>query len=113
MPANEYPKVQLGCFAYQVKAVSYTGKISHNCGYVMFPEVLSPFLNIESISWHGGTTFDKVEDDTRVIGFDCAHAGDDTGDQSAENFRDYWYAERECKSCIRQLCEQLCGQAIA
>lgn len=112
MPANEYQKVQIGAFTYQVKAVMDQERLLYHCGYVSFPAALSAVLDIKAVDWHGGTTLDKVQGKIRTIGFDCAHACDTIGEPLAENFRDYQFVERECKSCIRQLCEQLCGASL-
>jgi hypothetical protein len=53
----------------------------HYCGYVSFPEppCSIDWIDYESIvDVHGGVTYYQWEDDTKqyVVGFDCAHAGD-------------------------------------
>lgn len=76
------------------------------CGYVAIPED-HPYYGLDyeevedDIDVHGGLTFSgKLEDvDGFLLGFDCAHAGDNPGVQDEE------YTLSECKSLVDQLIE--------
>ena len=51
------------------------------CGYVKIPKELPINFDFDSgdyfpVDCHGGITFQSVEDDCYIIGFDCAHSGD-------------------------------------
>lgn len=49
----------------------------HLCGYVKIPKTYLYYdQKYEDIDCHGGVTFDKLNDDFRIMGFDCAHLGD-------------------------------------
>lgn len=76
------------------------------CGYVVIPED-HPFYGLdyeeveEDIDVHGGLTFSgEFEDvDGFLVGFDCAHAGDNPEVQDEE------YTLSECKKLVDQLIE--------
>jgi hypothetical protein len=109
---KNYPEIKIGLFTLQVKLISFPERVEgqcHHCGYVSFPIILLPYLNIEGVNCHGGVTFDQKSDenpDLYTIGFDCAHSQDsrNPGDPA---WKDYFYAEAECRSIARQLVVQL------
>ena len=109
---KNYPKISTRFFTLQVKLISFPeleeGQC-HHCGYVSFPISFLPYLNIEAINCHGGVTFDQTSDENpalHTIGFDCAHSQDsrNPGDPAWKN---YFYAEAECRSIAQQLWEQI------
>jgi hypothetical protein len=109
---KNYPKIQTRFFTLQVKLIyntSWEQEACHHCGYVSFPRALLPYLKIDEINCHGGVTFDEAGKENpplHTIGFDCAHSQDSRtpGDLS---WKDYFYAEAECRSIAQQLWEQI------
>lgn len=75
------------------------------CGYVEIPKKHSLYGvdedELEYINVHGGLTFSGFLDfsDEYLLGFDCTHAGDDTGVEDAN------YVASECERLIDQLIE--------
>ena len=106
-------------------------RLGHRCGYVEIPKDLNiskrDFSFDSDLEVHGGITYAKVENETKVIGFDCAHYMDGIDVEKAmEHFTDLsdnelmflsWgigdgkvrsleYVEKECKNLIDQLLEK-------
>jgi len=57
----------------------------HYCGYLEFPEKLIDVLNpvqirdfVYALNVHGGVTYDELEGNKRIVGFDCNHWSDYT-----------------------------------
>lgn len=75
------------------------------CGYVEIPKDHSlyevDYDDLEHINVHGGLTFSGRLDfsDEYLLGFDCAHDGDDTSVEDAN------YTANECERLIDQLIE--------
>lgn len=73
------------------------------CGYVEIPKDHICYGvdedDLEEINVHGGLTFSGYLDfsDEYLLGFDCAHAGDDTSVEDAN------YTANECERLIDQL----------
>jgi len=44
------------------------------CGYVKLP--IDCYIDFSYLSVHGGVTYDDIQDDYRLIGFDCSHSDD-------------------------------------
>lgn len=70
------------------------------CGYVALPKghpLYGKHYDDLTIKCHGGLTYSKFEDNDWVIGFDCAHAGDENRTFTEERLRS------ECESIIDQV----------
>ncbi|WP_313327679.1 hypothetical protein [Enterobacter oligotrophicus] len=82
-------------------------KNSHHCGYVSVPDEISD-LDLEEvlIDVHGGITFDGFADwsgGVRVVGYDCAHAGDSCYGYDDGIWRDVDFCVGECEKLAAQL----------
>ena len=70
------------------------------CGYVALPKghpLYGKHYDDLAIECHGGLTYSKFEDNDWVIGFDCAHGGDES-----RTFTEEWLRS-ECESIIDQV----------
>src|SRR5690554_93258 len=106
-------------------------RYGHRCGYVEIPKDLNiskrDFSFDSDLEVHGGITYAEVENETKVIGFDCAHYMDSPDVKNTlKHFTDLsdnelmflsWsiedgkvrsleYVEKECKNLIDKLLEK-------
>lgn len=86
-------------------------KNSHHCGYVAAPEFFDGMdFDEVPVNVHGGITYDghpEWANNNRVVGYDCAHAGDVVFGYQYEG--DVW---RDVDFCTEQ-CELLAAQLKA
>lgn len=86
-----------------LKAWIFLVRNSHHCGYVAVPSDLPD----THINVHGGVTYDgypKWANGDRVLGFDCAHAGDACFGYQEEG--DIWRDESFCiDQCEKWQCK--------
>ncbi|HAT7673645.1 TPA: hypothetical protein ACF3JC_002816 [Enterobacter hormaechei] len=82
-------------------------KDSHHCGYVVLPACISDFdFDEELIDVHGGITYSGNPDwsgGLTVIGYDCAHAGDQCFGYKDGVWRDVDFCTDECEKLASQL----------
>lgn len=81
---------------------------SHYCGYITLPKKFGhPHYDDLNVDVHGGLTFNGYLDmaEGYLVGFDCAHSGDQIGYRGYGTFRDINF--------VIDQCEQLADQLIA
>jgi len=50
----------------------------HYCGYIELPKGLADGIDLYDLDVHGGVTYDELDGDKRIVGFDCNHSCDYT-----------------------------------